>query len=122
MHPGDKVLVIDDEPFSREYFRRLLQPAKLKVDTAATAEEGLNILEHGSYDLVILDLRLPDADGICVLKRIRECAVHTPVIIITAYGTVGIAVEAMKLGAFDFLSKPFIKASCKGRISRFENK
>ena len=107
MHPGDKVLVIDDEPFSREYFRRLLQPAKLKVDTAATAEEGLNILEHGSYDLVILDLRLPDADGICVLKRIRECAVHTPVIIITAYGTVGIAVEAMKLGAFDFLSKPF---------------
>ena len=107
MHPGDRVLVIDDEPFSREYFQRLLQTVKLRVDTAATAEEGLRALEHASYDLVILDIRLPDANGIHVLKKIKEGISFTPVIMITAYGTVDVAVQAMKLGAFDFLSKPF---------------
>jgi len=107
MQAGDRVLVIDDEPFSREYFQRLLETVKVRVDCVATAEEGLKALDGALYDLVILDIRLPDADGIDVLRTIKEGINFTPVIMITAYGTVGGAVEAMKLGAFDFLSKPF---------------
>lgn len=107
MQPGDRVLVIDDEPFSREYFQRLLETVKLRVDAAGTAGEGLRALEEASYDLIILDVRLPDANGIDVLKRIKEAVNFTPVIMVTAYGTVDLAVQAMKLGAFDFLSKPF---------------
>ncbi len=107
MQPGDKVLVIDDEPFSREYFQRLLESFKVNVHTASTAADGLRSLERAFYDLVILDIRLPDADGVEVLRKIKEGINFTPVIMVTAYGTVRAAVEAMKLGAFDFLSKPF---------------
>jgi len=107
MKPGDRVLVIDDEPFSREYFRRLLGTAEVQVDTAATAQEGLRALDRAFYNLVILDIRLPDADGIDVLRLAKEKNNLTPIIMITAYGTVDKAVQAMKLGAFDFLQKPF---------------
>ncbi len=107
MKRGDRVLVIDDEPFSREYFRRLLETAKVQVDTAVNAHEGMQALERTFYNLVILDIRLPDADGIDVLRWAKEKNNLTPIIIITAYGTVDKAVQAMKLGAFDFLQKPF---------------
>ncbi|MBN1829655.1 MAG: sigma-54-dependent Fis family transcriptional regulator [Deltaproteobacteria bacterium] len=103
----EKVLVIDDEPFSREYFQKLLERSHSRVQTAATAAEGLKAFSDDSYSLVILDVRLPDGDGIDILKQIKEASPLTPVIIVTAYGSVEKAVKAMKLGAFDFLGKPF---------------
>lgn len=107
MVPEEKILVIDDESFSREYFQKILEKFDAEVKVASTAAEGLRIFQKFSYVLVILDIRLPDGSGIEVLKQIKEISPLTPVIIITAYGTVENAVRAMKLGAFDFLLKPF---------------
>ncbi|MBI5570359.1 MAG: sigma-54-dependent Fis family transcriptional regulator [Desulfomonile tiedjei] len=102
-----RVLVIDDEPFSREYFERILQRTAGEVKAVATGKEGLNAFKESSFDLVILDIRLPDGDGIAFLRQIKEINRLTPVIMVTAYGTVDNAVQAMKIGAFDFLTKPF---------------
>jgi DNA-binding NtrC family response regulator len=107
MAKEEKVLVIDDELFSREYFLKILQKIGCVVKAASTGTEGLNFFKKSSVDLVILDIRLPDADGIDILRQIKEMDHLTPVIIVTAYGTVENAVRAMKLGAFDFLLKPF---------------
>jgi len=103
----EKVLVIDDEPFAREFFQKLLEKTVSQVHTVESGAEGLQALQQSSYALVILDIRLPDASGIEILKQVREISPLTPVIMITAYGTVEDAVRAMKLGAFDFLMKPF---------------
>jgi DNA-binding NtrC family response regulator len=103
----DKVLVIDDELFSREYFQRILKEIDCQVVALSTGKNGLEIFKNDSFELVILDIRLPDQDGIDLLQKIKEMNRLTPVIIITAYGTVENAVRAMKLGAYDFLMKPF---------------
>lgn len=110
MAQEESILVIDDELFSREYFQKILQKLECTVNTVATGAEGIKFFKETPYNLVIIDLRLPDADGIDLLRRIKEIDRLTPVIIITAYGTVGNAVQAMKLGAFDFLMKPFEEA------------
>lgn len=102
-----KILVIDDEPFSREFFQKILQKINAEVITYATGMEGWKAFKTSSYDLVILDIRLPDLDGIELLKKMKELDHITPVIMITAYGTIENAIKAMKLGAFDFLMKPF---------------
>ena len=103
----EKVLVIDDEPFAREFFQKLLEKTVSQVHTVDNGSKGIQALQQSAYALVILDIRLPDANGIEILKQIREISPLTPVIMITAYGTVENAVHAMKLGAFDFLMKPF---------------
>jgi len=107
MSKPEKILVIDDELFSREYFKKILQKTNFSVETVSNGSDGLECFRNFPYDLVILDIRLPDADGIQILKQIKEINPLTPVIMITAYGTVENAVQAMKLGAFDFLLKPF---------------
>jgi len=107
MAKEEKVLIIDDELFSREYFQKILEKTNFFVKSAPNGSDGLGFFKEFPYDLVILDIRLPDADGIDILKQIKEINPLTPVIIITAYGTVENAVRAMKLGAFDFLMKPF---------------
>jgi len=107
MAKEEKVLIIDDELFSREYFQKIFEKTNFSVKTASNGSDGLGFFRGFPYDLVILDIRLPDADGIDILKQIKEINPLTPVVIITAYGTVENAVRAMKLGAFDFLMKPF---------------
>jgi len=107
MAKEEKVLIVDDELFSREYFQKILEKIDFEVRTFPTGSDGLNAFKESFYDLVILDVRLPDADGIEILRQIKEINRLTPVIIVTAYGTVENAVQAMKLGAFDFLMKPF---------------
>ncbi len=103
----EKILVIDDEPFAREYFQKILDKAEYQVSTASSGVEGRHLLATSTFDLVILDIRLQDANGIDILREIKSLNRLTPVIMITAYGTVENAVQAMKLGAFDFLMKPF---------------
>lgn len=102
-----RVLVIDDERFSREYFLNILEKIDCRVKAVPSGSEGLRALKERDYELVILDIRLPDADGIDLLRDIKANNHLTPVIMVTAYATVNNAVQAMKLGAFDFLVKPF---------------
>jgi len=105
--PGGTVLVIDDEIPICSGCRLSLGDQGYSVDTFTTAASGLDALQHHPYDLVLLDLKLPDMDGMTVLKRIRNDQPDTHIVIMTGYASVESAVAAMKMGAFDYLSKPF---------------
>jgi DNA-binding NtrC family response regulator len=102
-----RILVIDDEVEIRESLETLLELEGYEADLAANAFEGERKLETRAYDLVLLDLMMPDKSGMEVLRDIREKDRHTPVFMITAYGMVEAAVQAVKLGANDYLSKPW---------------
>lgn len=104
----ERILVIDDEEGIREGCRRALEPERYVVVTAATGPEGLRRLEEeGPFDLALIDLVLPGMRGFDLLKAIRERDPDTICIIITGYATVDLAVQAIKAGAYDFLTKPF---------------
>ena len=102
------VLVVDDEPTICWGFRELLTDEGHRVSIAGTARQALEELKKGTPDAVILDVRLPDIDGLTALAQIRERIGHsTPVIVITAFGNLDTAVRAIQAGAFDYLAKPF---------------
>ena len=102
-----RILVVDDEESSRETLGELLTIHKFQVKTVGTAREVLDILEQDSFDLIISDLVMPKMDGITLTKNIKSMGIETPVIVITAFATIEHAVESMKAGAFDFITKPF---------------
>ncbi|MBN1459601.1 MAG: response regulator [Armatimonadetes bacterium] len=101
------ILVVDDEKNIRLTMTQSLEPLGIPVDAAVNGEEALGKLREGSFGLVFLDLKMPGIDGMDVLRRIKEGWPKVRVIIITAHGTIESAVEAMKLGAVDFIQKPF---------------
>ncbi|MCK4766873.1 MAG: sigma-54-dependent Fis family transcriptional regulator [Desulfobacula sp.] len=103
----DTVLVIDDDDQLRKSFCKLLKEEKYAVISAASGEAGIEIVKQNVLDLVILDLRLPGINGMETFKRIKKIDSKLPVIIITAYGTTQIAIEATKMGAYDYVLKPF---------------
>ncbi len=103
-----RILIIDDEPNIRETMQLALDAAGYTTGTAAGGIGGLEVFGSGEqWDLVLLDQRMPGMDGLTVLRRIRERAPQAEVIMVTAFATVELAVEAMKAGALDFLRKPF---------------
>ncbi|MEK6652592.1 MAG: sigma-54 dependent transcriptional regulator [Nitrospirota bacterium] len=102
-----RILVIDDEDIVRISCQRALEPEGYDVTAVKSGAAGLRLLENEAFDLVLTDLKMPDMDGIEVLRRVREGWPDTEVILITGYGTVATAVNAMKLGAFDYIEKPF---------------
>ncbi len=102
-----RILVIDDEADIRESLETLLTIDGYLVDLAESGTEGLRKAEAGSYDLILLDLMMPDRTGMEVLTEIRERDKETPVFMITAYGSVEVAVSALKAGANDYFSKPW---------------
>lgn len=104
---GASILVVDDEEVVRDVLLRILGTQGYEVTAAATAGEGLQCLEDGDYDVLLLDLMLPDRHGMEVLKEVRASDPDLAVIMITAYATVQNAVEAMRAGAFHYLTKPF---------------
>jgi DNA-binding NtrC family response regulator len=101
------ILVVDDEADIRESLEALLGLEGYSVDLAQNAAEGLHKLENRGYDLVLLDLMMPDRSGMEVLKEVRERDTDTPIFMITAYGSVEAAVMALKYGANDYFSKPW---------------
>jgi two-component system response regulator FixJ len=101
------VHVIDDDEAVRESLAFLLQSAKLSVRTYESAVAFLASLPKGVAGCIITDIRMPDVDGIELLRRLKGMDVNLPVIVITGHGDVPLAVEAMKVGAVDFLEKPF---------------
>ena len=100
------ILLIDDEPNSREALTALLKNSDLHVSTAGSARQAYELLENEKFEIVIADLMLPDASGIDILKWIKVNRPHTNVIMITGMGSAETAVEAMKEGAFDYITKP----------------
>ncbi len=102
-----RVLIIDDQRNMRATLAMLLRGNGYQVDAAANGSEGQGLGAAGAYDLVLTDLRMGELDGIDVLRAIKQAQPLTEVIVMTAYGTIESAVEAMKLGAFDYIQKPF---------------
>ena len=102
-----KILVVDDQRNMRTTLSMMLRGAGYEVDTASDGSEGAERGVKGAYDVVLTDLRLGDLDGMGVLRAIRESSSMTQVLVMTAYGTIEGAVEAMRAGAFDYLQKPF---------------
>ena len=104
---GLRILIVDDEPLMRLSMADALEAVGYDVQAAASGTEGIEAIRLREFDLVITDLRLPGADGLAVLKATKEKAPQTDVVVITAHGSVETAVGAMKLGAFDYITKPF---------------
>ena len=102
-----RILVVDDEADIRESLEMLLQSEGYTVDLAHNGTEGLARFDAANYDMVLLDLMMPDKSGMEVLAEIRERDRETPVAMITAYGSVEVAVQALKAGASDYFSKPW---------------
>ncbi|CEG56545.1 sigma-54-dependent transcriptional regulator [Legionella fallonii] len=100
------VLVIDDEPDIRELFMLTLSRMGVSCDTAVDFKQGLDRIKQNNYSLVLTDMRLPDGDGIEIVKFIQKFKPQLPVAVITAYGNVEGAVNTLKAGAFDYVSKP----------------
>jgi DNA-binding NtrC family response regulator len=106
-NPAGSVLIIDDEAEIRESLRTLLEIEGYEVDAAASGEEGLARIGERAFDLILLDLALPDRNGLDLLAEVREQNASLAVIMITAYGTVENAVRAMQSGAVNFIQKPW---------------
>src|ERR1700691_4086617 len=107
--PANKgnILVIDDEVDIREGLEFLLTSEGYAVDLAQNGTEGIHRMESRGYDLVLLDLMMPDLSGMDVLTEVRKRDRETPIFLITAYGSIDAAVSALKLGANDYFSKPW---------------
>ena len=101
------ILVIDDESVICDACRLVLGEKGHAVDHCLTGRNGLSAIERGCYDLILLDMKLPDIDGMEILKAVRARAQAPGVIVMTGYSTMSNALQAMKLGAIDYLSKPF---------------
>jgi DNA-binding response OmpR family regulator len=111
-----KILVVDDEPDLLEQLRETLTSQKYDVDTADDGESALDKLFYKEYDLVILDIMLPKVNGLEILREIRKAKIDTPVIMLTAKGTVEDKIKGLDYGADDYLQKPFAIAELMARI------
>ena len=102
-----EILIIDDEQVICDGCRLALSERGYSVTSSFTGRSGLNAILEGTFDLILLDMKLPDIDGMEILKTVRNEKPGLYIIVMTGYSTVQNAVEAMKLGAFDYLAKPF---------------
>src|SRR3972149_1089195 len=112
------VLVVDDEAATRDLCTDVAAEVGLRVRTCATTEQALDILEQFPTDVVITDLKVPEMGGLELLKRIRASFPHISVIVLTQYGTIESAVEAMRLGASEYVTKPFHVDELRGKLER----
>lgn len=106
MHEDMKVLAVDDDPVTCSILQRILNKCDCQHEIMRGGPEALQRIEKEKYDLLITDLKMPDVDGIALLKEVRKKSTDTLVIMITGFSTVESAVEAMKLGAYDYIRKP----------------
>ncbi|MCB0296447.1 MAG: sigma-54-dependent Fis family transcriptional regulator, partial [Calditrichaeota bacterium] len=118
-----RVMVVDDEENIREVLSNYLDSLGYEVVTASDGEDALNKFEVGGYDLIISDLLMPTIDGLELLKKVREKDREVIFLMITGYPSIETAVEAIKKGAYDYITKPFHMEDVKLRIERsFEKK
>jgi two-component system response regulator HydG len=113
-----RILVVDDQRNMRATLALMLRAAGFEVDEASDGAHGVELGAKGAYDVVLTDLRMGTHDGLAVLRAIRESSPNSEVVIMTAYGTIESAVEAMRLGAFDYLQKPFSEQELLTKVQR----
>jgi DNA-binding NtrC family response regulator len=102
-----RILIVDDEERFRKTMCKLLTAEGYESSTAANGQEALDHLEKGSYDIIILDIRMPEMNGVQVLSEIKKIDAALEIIIMTGYASVDTAKEIMTLGAYDYLLKPY---------------
>jgi DNA-binding NtrC family response regulator len=107
----EELLVVDDEPQMLIAINETLRRSGYSITTAGSGMEALRRLKEKYYQLVITDLRMPEVSGLDLLRKVKHLTPQTPVILLTAYGTVQNAVDAMRDGAYDYLLKPFSSES-----------
>lgn len=112
------ILVVDDEPEMRETCRKILVRKGYTVSAAGDGQAALEVLRDTSFDLIIVDLRLPDMDGMQLLREVRKMDSQAVTIMITAYGDIDTALQAVQEGAFDYLPKPFSMAQLEVAVER----
>lgn len=112
------LLVVDDEQTTRELCAAVAEQGGIRAITAASAEEALEILEQSAVDIVLTDLKLPGSGGLELLKRVHELHPHIAVMVLTQYGTIDSAVEATRMGALDYVTKPFRVEELRTRLDR----
>jgi DNA-binding response OmpR family regulator len=115
---GRSVLIVDDEKNIRLMLAQALEVLEVETDTATNGQEALAKLKEKEFDLILLDLKMPGISGMEVLRQVREIRPDIRIIMITAHGTVESAVEATKLGASDFIQKPFVPEEIRDLVRR----
>ena len=114
-------LIVDDETQARAICTDVVEDAGLKVRTASTTEEALAVLEEAAVDIVITDLKVPQVGGLELLRHVRKHSPHVPVLVLTQYGTIETAIEATRLGAADYVMKPFHIDDLRAKLDRVVN-
>ncbi len=102
-----RILVVDDEAAMRQSLRDWLMEDDYEVDLAASGEDAISMARDRSWDIILLDLKMPGMDGLETMSRLKKVIPETEILMMTAYGSIDTAVQAMKEGAFDYLVKPF---------------
>ena len=116
--PAGRLLIVDDEPNVARVLATTFKREGWQVTTCDSAADALNVLADGDVDVTITDLSMPEMTGIELLEAMRKRGMDLPVLVVTAYGTISSAVEAIKLGAFDYLCKPFDLDAVKAAVNR----
>lgn len=114
----NRILIVDDEDQTREICAEFLEVDGYRIDTCGSGKAALNLLATQRFDLLLTDLSLPDLNGIELVKKVKYHHPHTSVIIMTAYGSVSTAVESMRAGAYDYVTKPFPRDLLRATIRR----
>jgi len=110
------ILVVDDEAVIRDGIKRVLEGNDFEVETCSSGHKAIELMQKKDYGLVITDLKMPGMDGIEVLKAVKALQADIPVIMITGYASIDTAVDAMKNGASDYISKPFTPDLLLGKV------
>ncbi|MFH1842910.1 MAG: response regulator [bacterium] len=119
-HPDEQrtVLFVDDEQIVLDSAHKLLRKESFQLTTVTSASAGLEQLEQGGIQVVLTDLMMPGMDGMEFLQRVKASWPAVPVVMVTGYATISTAMQAMKLGAFDYIAKPFTRSELRGIIKR----
>lgn len=103
---GAKILFVDDEKVFTDNMSKLLDTRGYRTTAVNNGEDAINILKEDRFDVVVLDLKMPGMDGITTLREIKKLGLFTETLILTGHGSIDTAMEAIKLGAYDYLTKP----------------
>ncbi|MBT7592780.1 MAG: sigma-54-dependent Fis family transcriptional regulator, partial [Candidatus Scalindua sp.] len=118
----ERILVVDDDELSRGYLSEALQRNGYSVDNAQDGQEAVSMTDGQSYDMIFLDMRMPRMGGLKVLEKVKKTSKDTTVVIMTAYGSIESAVEAMQKGAYDYIIKPFSLEDIESLLKRVQER